>query len=404
VRLHPFLQKTTPSTEDRQVNKLVFKIRSEGLYSSFNFPLKLRPQEDELLSSWLVRLALLHRTMPMTFTNLYLPETKNKFWSADIDLQGDPAMLAALSRKSGVPAESLQAMTLRSYEGFLFEEIHGRTGGTQFINPLGMRGRRSTLPGLRYCPECLREDKRPYFRKGWRLAFSVLCPMHRCYLLDKCPGCATPLTPYLSCRGGKIEACYKCNGSLSVGKAPSINDASKVLGAVEWVYSVLNDGFTLIGGAPVQSHLYFRVLHHILRLIMSKRYGQRLRDGVGMEPLDILGYKTFESVPIVGQARMLPYAVWMLNEWPQRFIDICERQKLFSSALLKDLEQAPFWFWRIVVECLYNPDTVVTTEEIQEAAKFMKNQGTSVSDASLSRILGVRQLFRKRSMKLEDLL
>jgi hypothetical protein len=189
-----------------------------------------------------------------------------------------------------------------------------------------------------------------------------------------------------------------------VGEALSINDASEVLKTVEWVYSVLDDGFTLIDGVPVQSHLYFRVLHQLLRLMMSKSYGQRFREGVGMDPLKISGYKTFESVPILGQARMLFYAVWMLNEWPQRFIDICECQKIFSSALLKDLEQAPFWFLRIVVECLYNPDIVVTTEEIQEAAKFMINQGISVSEASLSRMLGVRQLFRKRSMKLEDLL
>lgn len=100
---------------------------------------------------------------------------------------------------------------------------------------------------------------------------------------------------------------------------------------------------------------------------------------------------------------MLNKAVWLLNDWPQRFIGVCERQKLFSSALLKDLEQAPFWYWRIVVERLYNPDKVVTAEEIQEAAGFMGKRGMPISEMSLSKMLGVRQVFRKRTMKLGDL-
>jgi len=47
--------------------------------------------------------------------------------------------------------------------------------------------------------------------------------------------------------------------------------------------------------------------------------------------------------------------VWLLNEWQQRFTTFCQSQKLFSSALLKDLEPVPFWYWREVVERLYNP-------------------------------------------------
>lgn len=339
----------------------------------------------------------------MTFTNLYMPETRNRFWVGDIDLQADPDMMGALSRKSGLPVELLHAMTLRSYEGYLFEEVYGNTGGTPFINPLGLRGRRSSLPGLRYCPLCLREDELPYFRKKWRLAFSVLCPQHRCYLLDRCPGCGTPLTPYLSCKGGKIEACYKCRRSL-LGEALSIHEDGEVLKAVEWLYSLLDEGFTIVGDTEVYSHLYFSVLHQILRLMMSRRYGQKLRDGVGIDALDVSGYKTYEDVPIRDQARMLIRAVWLLKDWPQRFIDVCEHQKLFSSALLKDLEQAPFWYWRIVMEKLYNPDKVVTAEEIQGAARFMEKRGMPISELSLSKILGVRQVFRKRAIKLGDLM
>ena len=385
------------------MTRLVFKIRSESIYSSFKFPRKVRLQKDELLSSWLIRLSLLHRTMPMTFTNLYLPDTKNRFWVADIDLQADPVLLEALSKKSDLPVEMLRAMTLRSYEGYLFEEAHGNTGATPFINPLGLRGRRSSLPGLRYCPLCLREDEQPYFRKKWRLAFSVFCPQHHCYLMDRCPECGTPLTPYLSCKEGKIEACYKCGGSLLGGEVLPIHEDCEILKTVECLYSVLDDGYAMVGDTEVYSHLYFSVLHQILRLMMSKRYGPKLLKSVGMNALEVSGCKTFESMPIRDQARMLIKAVWLLNEWPQRFISICERNMLLSSALLKDLEQTPFWYWQIVVVRLYNPDKVVTANEIQEAAKFMEKRGMPISEASLSKMLGVTQVFRKRAMELGDL-
>jgi len=338
-----------PLKTDRQI----FKIRGRS-FKNICFPLKLQPQKDELLSSWLIRLSLLHRTMPMTFTNLYLPETKNRFWVADIDLQADPDILAALSRKCSIPVEMLRSMTLRSYEGYLFEEVHGNTGATPFVNHLRMRGRSNIFPGLRYCPLCLSEDEQPYFRKKWRLSFSVLCLQHHSYLLNCCPACGTPLTPYLSCKGGRIDACYKCGGRLLVGKALPTGKNDEMFKTIEWVYSVLDNGFTVISDTPIHSHLYFRVLHQILKLMMSKRYGQRLREGIGIDTLNVAGYKTYESVPVHDQARMLIKAVWLLNEWPQRFIDVCKRQQLFSSALLRDFEQEPFWYWRIVVESLFN--------------------------------------------------
>lgn len=384
------------------MTRLVYKIRSSAIYSSFKFPHKLRPQDDELLSSWLARLSLLHRTMPMTFTNLYMPETKNRFWVADIDLQGDPAILSALSAKSGVPFDILHAMTLKSYEGYLVENVYGKTRATKFVSPLALRGRRSTLPGLRYCPICLREDEKPYYRKKWRLSFSVNCTEHGCYLNDRCPKCSTTLTPYLACKAGRIDVCYKCGRLLSTATT-SNPESEAILPVVESLCKILDDGFVLIDGAPVYSHLYFCVLHQILRLMMSRRYGSRLQEGIGMEPLDITGFKAFESVPMRDQARMLVKAVWLLDEWPNRFLEVCERQKLFSSVLLKDLEEAPFWYWKVIMEALYHPGSIVTEVEIQEAVRFMKSHGIPTSEFSLSKMLGVRQVFRKRTMKLANL-
>jgi len=262
------------------MTKLVFKVRAENRYAGLKFPLRLRPLEDELLSSWLIRLAILHRTMPMTFTNLYLPHTKNKLWSSDLDLQADGELLAGLSAKAaGIPVEQLHSMTLKGYEGYLFEQVYGKTRATQFILPLGMRGRRATLPGLRFCPECLRDDPQPYFRKTWRLSLSTACPAHCCYLHDRCPHCCTPLTPYISCQDGRLTDCYKCGKSLVSGKARFLVAPGEFVVVANRLIKTLDDGTVFIDGSPVYSHLYFRVLHHMLRMLMSRKWGAKRQGG-----------------------------------------------------------------------------------------------------------------------------
>lgn len=392
MRFHSIMQETTIGKG--KVTRLVYKVRLEGRYSASKFPLKLRPLEDELLSSWVTRLALLHRTMPMTFTNLYLPETKNRFWSVDIDLQADPPILAALSQKSGTPVEELHQMTLKSYEGYLFEKAYRKTGGTPFVQPLGLRGRRSTLPGLRYCPECLLTDKQPYFRKKWRLALSIVCLKHLCYLRDRCPTCSTPLTPYLACKAGGLDVCYKCGSELS--KAQPSEKMGIVAEVTERLFSAIMNGFLIRNGVPTYSHLYFQVLHQMLKLMSNRRYGAKMREAVGLAPVDVTGRKAFELMQIKDQAEMLVSGVWLLDEWPERFVAICNRQRFLSSALLRDLREVPFWYWKVVTEFLYRPDRLVTNMEIKEALNFMRNHGIRVTEAALSKIVGVQQVFRKR--------
>ena len=43
------------------------------------FRVKPKPQEDELLSSWLVRVARAHLTLTTSFTNMHFKEYKNQY-------------------------------------------------------------------------------------------------------------------------------------------------------------------------------------------------------------------------------------------------------------------------------------------------------------------------------------
>lgn len=98
----PFSKGLTNNGANPLVIKLVYKVRSQRIYFGFKFPRKIRPFHGELLGSWLTCLSLLHRTVPVTFTNMFMPETRNKLWSADLDLQADSTVLDALYRSISV--------------------------------------------------------------------------------------------------------------------------------------------------------------------------------------------------------------------------------------------------------------------------------------------------------------
>jgi hypothetical protein len=178
---------------------------------------------------------------------------------------------------------------------------------------------------------------------------------------------------------------------------------ASIVGVQEWIKQFMDDGIVMIGGSPVYSHLYFRAFHHILQLLMNRKWGDRLCDDARPELSGSLT-KMFERMSIFDQAKLIERAVWLLNEWPERFLDVCRRQNILSSPLLHDLVDAPFWYWNVVIRELYRPDRVVSKEEIKAAIAYMEEYGMPVNQQRLSRLLGVHQVFRKRVVKLDDLM
>ncbi|WP_321150951.1 TniQ family protein [Aeromonas jandaei] len=71
--------------------------------------------------------------------------------------------------------------------------------------------------GMQYCPLCLGEDKEPYYRLSWRLAFYTFCPRHQTLLLDRCHACGAPVAFHRIEQGRprrydtpSLNECWKC--------------------------------------------------------------------------------------------------------------------------------------------------------------------------------------------------
>lgn len=173
-----------------------------------------RPQTNELLSSWLVRVARAHKTHTTSFTNMHFKEyPANIIWQRDLDIWCPEELIKRISYKSGFSEEIIFNMTLRSLEGIIADKITGKSN-TKNIRPLGNYCHIKTKGGLQFCPQCLNEDLIPYFRKEWRLSTYTNCKKHSRNLFDRCSNCLTPLTISKSYQEKDFTYCYKCGFSI----------------------------------------------------------------------------------------------------------------------------------------------------------------------------------------------
>lgn len=232
-----------------------------------DFVLHPKPQYNELLSSWLTRVARANDTATTSFTNMHFREYgKNTIWQRDLDIWCPQDLIKRLSEKSHLSKEQIFNMTLKSYEGRLQECIDGKTR-TRFIQSLGNYCHIKRNGGLRFCPICLKEDTIPYFRKEWRLSFYTACIKHNCFLHNRCRACGTPLVIYKNYNEKDFTFCYKCGTSLKNASVHTINKLSYGLKAIGCLLKILNQGYGIKFGEKVSSIDFFKFLKQINKMI-----------------------------------------------------------------------------------------------------------------------------------------
>lgn len=372
---------------------------AEGLSGKL-WPVHIKPLEDELLSSWLVRLARAHGLRLHTFCDLAW--WHKAIWNRDIDKSADEEILRVLSEKTATPIERVRQTTLAAYEGWLYEK-HNSYGNTRWIMPVGVYHRTRKRPGLQYCPMCLREDEDPYFRRRWRLAFVTLCERHGRLLLDRCPRCRAPVNFHRNQVDMKsITVCFGCGFDLC--KAGRHQQICRFFHAREQqiLMDIARRGWIEVPDSGlVYSHLWFDVLHQLMKLLLMGRGTQCLyrlvvksmaNQGVHTRPM----IKEVERLEADDRTRLIVMATWLLDQWPRRFIDACGESDILSSVLFRDMKQVPFWYWAVVHGNLYEPSYVVSDEEVRSATAYLLSVGKKPKERTISRLLGVGQVFRKR--------
>lgn len=233
------------------------------------FAMNPKPFQDELLSSWLCRLAkanfFSYVQFLRNFTEIDFKIMKNsnikQYWMFDLDKEIPNELLSALSRRTGLSKENILKLTLKEWEDNIYYRFITRKGSISS----------KKLGALRFCPLCLKEDKIPYFRKFWRTRLATCCEKHNIYLYDRCsnPDCKRPINISLIKYEKSIKECVYCGIDLSNSDVIKIPENSHDIGITKNLKSLLREGRISISDEHLSSFLFFEAMYFLCRFIIK---------------------------------------------------------------------------------------------------------------------------------------
>jgi len=317
-------------------------------------PVRPRPEEHELLSSWLIRLAKANSQKLHSLCRMLFGE--RQIWNRDLDRLAGTEVLTALSQATGISVETLRLHTLPSLEGRVFAH-HTTQGVTPWILPLGVYHRTRKRRGLMYCPECLGE--RPAFLLHWRLSCSVVCEKHRCLLYDACSVCQQPVIPHRIDVGAELSkslpttqfhtACFHCQTPLS--SAPVLPAPTRL---VMWQTAVNQGMYTTglihvrsVGKVPLHEYLSVARVWMTLFTFRRGRGPQRLRAMLPPLPLTLnseAAFKSFDDLDVLTRQLAVRRLFLLFQGWPQQLLDWSAAAQVRRGTLIQDMQAVPEWY------------------------------------------------------------
>ncbi|NJD33673.1 MAG: TniQ family protein [Betaproteobacteria bacterium] len=310
-----------------------------------------RPYADELLSSWIVRVAHANGLKLQTFCHIEFGEFE--IWNRDIDRQAPEWLLQRLAARSGRAFAEVWNMTLAGYESRLYYRRHSN-GQQRWILPLQTVARSPKGFGLQYCPACLAADAAPYFRRAWRVALYTFCPLHRILMADRCPGCDSPVALHRLDVGRSdvygaepLSLCWNCGFNLRNAPQSPVH---------EWdcrAFASWRRLLTVIRNERSSRRMIdvgrLDVLHHFCRLLASMptafRFLGYVRSRTGQRGPEIeRGRFAFEHRPLAERHHLLSLGWWLMGKWPSRVRSAWKSKAIRYNLLLKDFANPPDWY------------------------------------------------------------
>ena len=303
------------------------------------WPIHLKPKDDELLSSWLIRLATAHKMHPKTFYSIELPENPN--FLKRIDETEDPKSLKWISQKTGVSLGEVEATTLAYYgERSFFQYPSPRANpfpwymSFDWIMPISYEPVNEFF-GIQFCPQCLQEDDEPYFRRKWRFAFVTHCKKHRVMLLDRCTKCGASINflnntykSELKIRRISMIRCRSCDADIRRVARQSVPCSvdSKEIQYQEHLVSLLDGCWWKTNrGESFTSTSYFRVLHKLMKVLAFDELGLFLRVTImrlyklPISTVKKINHNCLERLSISERRELLILARRIIKDWPGYF-------------------------------------------------------------------------------------
>lgn len=325
------------------------------------WPVHPHPLPDELLSSWLIRLAHGNGLKVQSFYGGWLGRSI-ALWNRDIDRLAPPDLIETLSASTGIDSATLASHSIRSLAGIISEDVP--VGGhTDWLMPLQVYHRTRNGFGLMFCRSCLRQDREPYFRRRWRLACITCCTLHGQLLLDRCTNCQSPVQPHradMVRRRGLADQvamtrCAHCSVDLRRGALPP-DAPSRLIKFQRRLEGALQRGHIEFAGySALHSVLFFAGLRAVAKGLLA------LRKEAGGVKVTSAG---LESLALADRVRLFIDLAEVLDAWPTNFLSRCSIARHPFITFTRDQQALPFWFYRVCDSELRREVPRISDEEV----------------------------------------
>lgn len=358
------------------------------------WPVHLKPKRDELLTSWLTRLAIAHGMGFPQFCQYAFKYDKfswtDKEWERDCDRFGSDELVEFLSRKTATPVDRIRATMIGFYEGKLFEK-HSDYPNLTWVTLLKVNKRESDFKdtkGQQYCPKCLEEDEDPYFRREWRLAIVVFCVKHKIRLIDQCPHCQAAISYRKSIISDRVGTksfsliyCYNCQGDIREIKSEVHfnNTTNKEIEFQQYLLEGLAEEWINIPKIGyIYSHLYFAGLKALAGVLTYGKHSSKIREAIAkkykVDNFQIYSTpdmkKTIERLGVLERRSLLNMLRILLTDWPDEFVKFFEQQKIGRAILYRYEINIPFWYSSVVDNYLSKHRYKISKQELESAYKY----------------------------------
>lgn len=319
------------------------------------WPIHFKPLPDELLSSWLVRLAHSHGLKVQTFCNLIFGN-RLQIWNRDIDRLAPEWLIAELSERTGTTTKKVMETTLQSYQGIVYHR-HRASGTLSWIQSLRLHHRKFEGFGLQFCSECLAQDKEPHFRKSWRVAFNTICTIHNCMLHDRCPHCGYGVAFHRNdmrhaqyVTTVSLKECHCCGFDLSRSPSIRVNYVNKDIGRF-----LRNLSQKLSGGALAQAEIdNLLVMHHLAKLIFTRnstvKLYSHLCNVMGIDEISLNTKGDIEGVSVETRHHVLQVIAYLMLDLELRLERALLGKSIRYNHLKKDFDDKPEWYEALIGE------------------------------------------------------
>jgi hypothetical protein len=250
------------------------------------------------------------------------------------------------SVEAGVPVETITSFVLAS--GVELKDINAVV-----ISARALRY------GLQYCAQCLAEDREPYFRRRWRVAYCTFCPDHATLLHDRCFRCGSPVAFHrrelgkpLLLAAGPMSICHQCGFDLRDSPGREVPKCSP--DTHQRTVALLKSLELNHRTEPAFGFSFHLILHQMCKIIVSEektRVKKFICDQLKYEEVHFTrGRIAFELRPLPERHHATELAMWVMRDLRRRLASAWEAKAVRYNHFVRDLDQLPKELMSIVRE------------------------------------------------------